>query len=313
MVYDLGVIGAGVAVSKAAPAIAGIGRVAISYMPGWPSDPPTTFDFFPDMKQLMKEGLVRSLYIATPVNTHFHFIEQALSFGIPALVEKPATKTLKEAVAVSARGASKVAVAFKKRYSVAARHIVSARQKAPKDRCLISYTWLAPHPGPNHWKLSAGVAGGGVLMDVGSHIIDLFSFAVGPIATVRIARVLIDNLHGTESALELNVNFANGSEGEIVIGWADGQPTQRLCFAQRDTQVTWTKDSKDHNGRLEIINDSENICIMDDPSTEYVALFRQFAAFANGLPAEIPSWDEGMENMRIIDSVYQQLAEYRML
>lgn len=305
--YDLGVIGGGTAVSKAAFAIERFGKVAISYIPGWAHASSERFDFVPHMEQLLKDKLVRSLYIATPVNTHFEFIELALRYNVPALVEKPVTKTLLEAVQIANRHPLKLAVALKKRYSIATRRISETRQSDPNSRCRISYTWLAPHPGPNHWKLSGDVAGGGVLMDVGSHMLDLFRFAVGPIASIEIQDSKIDELHGTESAIKLKIEFVDGSDGEIVAAWANNTPLQRIHFIQGTKEIQWTKEGENDAIHLETQNLVVNKKILDDPSSEYFQLFADFASFVDGCSSSVPNWSEGVENMRVIDSLYRQM------
>ncbi len=56
-----------------------------------------TFTVFDDWKQLLKQE-IDGLIIATPPHTHAKILEEAIKAGIPAIIEKPLTLNLKEAI-----------------------------------------------------------------------------------------------------------------------------------------------------------------------------------------------------------------------
>ena len=56
-----------------------------------------TFKVFDDWKQLLNQE-IDGLIIATPPHTHAKILEEAIKAGIPAIIEKPLTLNLKEAI-----------------------------------------------------------------------------------------------------------------------------------------------------------------------------------------------------------------------
>ena len=87
--FEVGVIGGGVAVSMALPALATFKSVAISYKDSPYKDKFSKFTFFDDPNAFFQKDKVGCLYIATPVNLHKDFLLKAATSRIPVLVEKP--------------------------------------------------------------------------------------------------------------------------------------------------------------------------------------------------------------------------------
>src|ERR1043166_3706372 len=105
--FDIAVIGGGVAAQMAANALKELGRVAISYKETNAADTFASFEFFEDPLRLFDSALVRSIYIATPVDTHLFYLIKALEAGIPALIEKPLLLDLAEVNKLANRSPTK--------------------------------------------------------------------------------------------------------------------------------------------------------------------------------------------------------------
>ena len=153
-----------------------------------------------------------AVMIASPHSLHApmcaHFLEQ----GVHVLVEKPMTTRAAEAeqlVALAAERKSVFAVGVFRRYYPSSALI----------RSLIQREWLdgvveidAEEGGPYDWELQSrylldrGLAGGGVLIDTGSHLLDrlLWWFAG---AQVRLERSVDDSARGVEADAEIRLKL----------------------------------------------------------------------------------------------------------
>lgn len=304
--YDIGVIGGGVAARMAAPALKNFGRVAISYRD---TDTPETFsdfDFFDDPRTFFQPNFVKSLYVATPVNTHLAFAVEAIKADIPTLIEKPLALNLAEAAYLESVSPSKLFCGFRKRYSGAAERIKKLRSGLPSVACRIRYCFLAPHPGHNHWKVNKDTSGGGVTMDIGSHILDLYDSCIGPIETVKVSNFELDKLNGTDSYVDMRCSFSDGSVGEIAIGWAAQASIQLLDFVQMSDQISWVKHGEKPSSTLTAMYGTSAVIEEQHRTTEYDLMFRELEKASSGATCELPNVHAGIRNMRLIATIHDQ-------
>lgn len=78
------------------------------------------------------------------------------------------------------------------------------------------------------WRADADRAGGGVLLEVGFHDIDVLEWLVGPSTTVA-AQIQWSEYAGIDDAAALSLTFANGCVGSLSVTWhdADTAPPSR--------------------------------------------------------------------------------------
>ena len=131
--------------------------------------------------------------ICTPNFLHRGQVEQALGCGMPVYCEKPLANTLTEARAMAdlARGRGALTqVAFVLRYLPAIRQmkaLLAAGEIGEVLNCrahMFHSSYLDPER-PMSWRLRRSESGGGALVDLGSHLIDLLRYLVGEVKWVR--------------------------------------------------------------------------------------------------------------------------------
>ena len=213
----LGVVGCGSVVQQYhLPALAGVPDVSLAGLADvnpavleqarsrWPA--PQSVADYRELRDL------DAVLIASPHSLHApmcaHFLEQ----GVHVLVEKPMTTRAAEAeqlVALAAERKAVFAVGVFRRYYPSSALI----------RSLIQQDWLggvaeidAEEGGPYDWELQSrylldrSLAGGGVLIDTGSHLLDrlLWWFAG---AQVRLERYADDSARGVEADAEIRLKL----------------------------------------------------------------------------------------------------------
>ena len=148
------------------------------------------------VEELAADPAVEAVYVATPNHLHRPMVEALARAGKAVLCEKPLAHTLDDAAALIAaveRGGILYGTAFDQRHHpahVAIRDAVRAGRLGTVTAVRIVYAcWLGSDwsagSGGDNWRVDAAKAGGGALMDLAPHGLDLAGFLLGePLAAV---------------------------------------------------------------------------------------------------------------------------------
>lgn len=141
-----------------------------------------------DYQDLINDPEIDLIDIYTPNDTHFMIFKAALEGDKHVYVEKPLALNLAQAEEMTRLAQSSgrvVQIAFNYRFIPA---VMKAKQLIEEGFLgdVISFSGEYLHTGylqpdrPMSWRLSRERSGGGALVDLGSHIIDLMLYLVGP-------------------------------------------------------------------------------------------------------------------------------------
>ena len=129
---------------------------------------------------------LRAVYVATPNDSHRSLVEAAARSGLAVMCEKPMAATAIDAVAmVAACDAARVpyATAFDQRFHPAHMHLaglVSDGALGIVTAVRIVYAcWVPPGWAADNWRVARGRAGGGALIDLAPHGLDLAATLLG--------------------------------------------------------------------------------------------------------------------------------------
>ncbi len=129
---------------------------------------------------------VDAVYVASPNHAHRPLVEAAAAAGRAVLCEKPMATTMADAramVAACERAGVTYATAFDQRFHPAHMHMVSLLQQGALGTVTairIAYCcWVGADFQGDNWRIDPARAGGGALMDLAPHGLDLSSFLLG--------------------------------------------------------------------------------------------------------------------------------------
>ncbi len=139
---------------------------------------------YTDAAALLDDPEIEAVYIASPVVFHAAQAKAAADRGKHILIEKPVAMTAAEGEDVvnycESKGV-KIAAGFMMRFGS---HIMAMKQAVAEGRIgqvvsgYTQFTAFVP-PASGNWRLDKKKSGGGALMDMGVHCIDLLEYVTG--------------------------------------------------------------------------------------------------------------------------------------
>ena len=279
------------------------------------------------VEALLADPEIDAVYIASPVALHSQQAKAAADAGKHILLEKPLALTAEEAQEVvdycKAKGV-KVAAGFMMRFGSYVQAMKQAISEGKIGRVVSAYAhftgWL-PDSSSN-WRKSRKDSGGGSLMDMGVHCIDLIQYIVGSptkqavgfhdtlsfhyeVEDSSIVMLRLEN--GCQCMIQSNFNIPDaaakwrleffGDRGHLmgsdVIGQIDGGKVDAL-FCDQD------QNCEDYTFPVELGN-------------MYTREIESFgASILDGISLAVPA-EDAVHVQRIIEAAYRSNDEKRVL
>jgi len=163
---------------------------------------------------------IEAVYVATPVHLHYKHVMACAEAGKSVLCEKPLGMNPEEAermISVCAEKGVKLGSAFMMRFLAQHQEALKMVQggrigKPTYARAQLS-CWYPPMEGA--WRQKLGLGGGGSLIDMGGHCIDLLEMFFGKVKRVScFANCTIHDYEAEDSAVAM-LSFENGAIGTV--------------------------------------------------------------------------------------------------
>ena len=159
---------------------------------------------------------VDAVYISTPVNTHAGQTFQAAAAGKHVFCEKPLAMTVAEArnsLKTCRKAQVILGTAFMMRYhgqhQAALELIQEGRIGKPVYARAQLSCWYPPLPGA--WRQDPKLSGGGALIDMGGHCLDLLEMFFGPVEAVSCRTHRLVHGYASEDSAVVLASFKNGA------------------------------------------------------------------------------------------------------
>lgn len=169
-------------------------------------------------RDLIEAGGVDGAIVAVPPRLHAPISQDLMRAGIPVLVEKPVALTLAEcdAMARAAEEAGVVlAVGLMRRFApqlVMVKRLLQEGVLGPIHRIEIRDGSIFRWPAATDFPFRKDQAGGGVLIDLGVHSVDLLFWWMGDVTLLEYRD---NDRGGVESDCLMKVGLASGGIGEL--------------------------------------------------------------------------------------------------
>lgn len=293
-------------------------------------DIPYVYD---DEDELLSNPEVDAVYVASPVCFHKEQALKVLRAGKHLLLEKPLgldQKDCEELVEEAAKTDCKAGVAMVMRHHPAHRRmkeIISDNKIGNIVSCRAQLNCWFPDMKGN-WRQNKKIAGGGALVDMGTHCFDLLRYLLedeaewvfGDISTKTFSYEVDDSadclLHTKKGAtcfVDVHFNVPDeaakgmleiyGTKGSLIaqgtIG-QDGKGKVYMNFSEEDSGYQSQQIRKNDELGKELIYEWEDI---------YAAQIREFSEAISGGKTVKTSIKDAFENVKITDALYKSAKE----
>jgi predicted dehydrogenase len=172
--------------------------------------------------------------ICTPPSTHPELALAAIAAGCHVLCEKPLAVDVCSATAMldaAAEAGLILTMATKFRYVtdvIRARNMI--KLGALGEIHLIANEFRSPVSMEKRWNSNPALSGGGVLIDNGTHSIDILRYLAGPLDSVSVTAESSQGALGVEDNARLLGRFSYGAFARVELSWA--RPAVSPYFVQ---------------------------------------------------------------------------------
>ena len=332
MIFDRHCRGIAASPDAVVTAICDVSREALAKKAAANSIPPE--NTFTDYTQMMDSGLIDAVVICTPNDSHVAIAQEAIKRGLPFAMEKPVGINLTEVQRLNDevnRTHTKNTVLFTYRFKAAARfakHIVDSGVIGKIYHVNTEYYQdydLRPYSLPTFWRFEKGVAGGGVVYDLGSHVMDLVTFITGLeyeslCATAEnLINTRPDPITGelrpvsTDDYCHMMVKLTEGATGVFAIS--------KCCMGRKNYQrvqiygskgvIIYTLTDKNLEDTIEVCLgepyvDSYNYTKLDIPKEYFAEQMQAFIDVINGCGDGLTAgMEDGLRAQQLIEKVYE--------
>jgi predicted dehydrogenase len=277
---------------------------------------------------LLTDQEVDAVYIASPVVMHAEQTRMAADAGKHILLEKPIAMTCDEGdelLKYCAERGVKVAAGFMMRFGTHIQNMKKFIADGKIGTVVSGYSqftlWCSPEPG--NWRQVKAKSGGGCLMDMGVHCVDLMEYVTGMQVSKVVAMnetvvfdydvedtssLLLRLSNGAQCVVQTNFNIPDEASkwrleifgtkgrllGDTIIGQNDGGQLNAV-FVEKNLAYDAAQDHADDAG----------INISGDFGNMYTREIESFSeSILNDLPLEVPASD-ALRVQRILAAAYQ--------
>ena len=206
---------------------------------------------FESPEELALRGGIEAAIVCTPPSTHAEVSAAFAALGIPVLCEKPLARDTGEAVQMlesSQSAGALLAISSKFRHCAGVARAKQLLEEGAVGRLLfVEVTFTSSIDMRNRWNSNPRVSGGGVLIDNGTHAVDLVLHLAGPVAEVAVIEGRRRQSPEVEDTASLFARSLSGVEARCDLSWSI--PTAnpaflRLIGSSGSIDVAWREYDK---------------------------------------------------------------------
>jgi len=268
---------------------------------------------YDDWRALLRDDEVDAVHIATPVHVHKEQVIAAAEAGKHVLCDKPMAMNsaeCKDMIEACTANDVHLQVCFLMRFGSANRrlkadiaegkfgHIISARATV--------FKWLPLDD--DSWRVDPVLGGGGALMDLGAHTIDLLTYLVGPMSTAYCACSNFVTEWRVEDSVSLLMKARNGTHALVGHSFRakGGDSVIEIHGTEASALISTPRPG---GGKTTLrITDGEKTETEPVPFENYYQLqVEHFADCVAGKAEPIVNGLDGLANIATIEAAYESV------
>jgi predicted dehydrogenase len=266
--------------------------------------------WFVTVAELLNSGVVfEAAIVCTPPNTHESIAIELAARGVHVLCEKPFSITSASArrmAAAAHRYGTILTMGSKFRY---VNDVNAARERIRRgsigDVVLFENAFTGRVEMSRRWNSMPAISGGGVLIDNGTHSVDILRFFLGPLSEVHaVEGKRIQNLP-VEDTARLFVRSEAGVMGSVDLSWSLNKELDwyvNIFGSEGLIQVGWkTSRMKVGNGDWEVFGQGY------DKVQAFRSQVNNFARAIHKLEPLVITWEDALASVNVIEAAYDSM------
>lgn len=286
--------------------------------------------------------LVDAVVVTTPNRFHEEYVVSALEAGLDVLVEKPLAHTLESAQRIAdatSEAAGFCMVGFHNRFWGPVQVLDSYREKGKLGEVShveANYIRRRGVPGRGSWFTRKDISGGGAVIDIGTHAIDLALYLLGYPAVEEVSATTRSQFGSrkdysylymwgedrgagnfdVEDSATAFIRCANETTISLEVAWAaNREPSQDFFVRGTDAGAQFDISSDGmtvHETAEDGVNHHRDVQIeTTDREAHGIEQQHFLRAVATGEAPGINTAAEGLEVQKVMDGIYRSSAEGR--
>jgi len=256
---------------------------------------------YEDYQKMIKSEELDLVYITTPPSSHMQIALECVNRGVNFFVEKPLTSNLEEAMKLCAelKNTQVVhSVGYNMRFLetfLKAKYFLSQKILGEVSSVKSSMYVSNIFSKPSGWRFKKKTSGGGVLLELGCHLIDFLLWYCGPIK--KVSGQVKSLYSAVEDTAHMEVEFSNNAHGVLDTSWSiEGYRTP-----EANIEIVGS------NGKLRVNQDFIKIELASPvPPLKETSVIIYKQSLENGVPFDVAGPDYTKEDMHVVQCVKEK-------
>ena len=265
---------------------------------------------FYQLEEYLKKGNVDASIICTPPNTHKMISINLLDSGQHVLCEKPLATSLEDGIHminIARKNKCQLMMTSKFRHVgdvIQAKSIISSGLLG--DILYYENCFSSPVDMSNRWNSDPKVSGGGILIDNGTHSVDIARYLLGPIKSVKTSNLSLSTAKIVEDTVHLSFVTESNIRGTITLSW--NIPLDRNAYIgmygkEGRLRVNWDEASYQYANQNEWVPYGRGY----DKVSAFKAQIQNFVESIRGEAKPLISEQESLASIAVVEASYRSL------
>jgi predicted dehydrogenase len=266
---------------------------------------------YQDYQQVLEENNIDGVIVCTPPNTHAEITKFFLENGVHVLCEKPLALNSKDAGLMVKRAEEKgslLMMASKFRYVediIKAKGIVESGILG--DIILFENVFCSKVDMRDRWNSKKEIAGGGVLIDNGSHSVDIARFLLGPIVKVQAEEGKRVQKLRVEDTTRLYFRTNSDIMGAVDLSWSIHKEQESyidLYGTEGVLSIGWQCSKYRQSEKLNWVRFGSGY----DKISAFKRQLKNFIGTIKGREIPLIKAIDGLESVKVIEAAYKSAS-----
>jgi len=267
----------------------------------------TSFD---SHKKMLDSVELDAVLICTPPESHPDICIDAINSGVHVLCEKPFAISSAGAERVLDAGKTKgvvVTMASKFRYVddvIRAKQIVDSGILG--DIVLFENAFTARVDMSKRWNSDPKISGGGVLIDNGTHSVDIARYFLGPLSEVNVMEGKRSQEIKVEDTVQIFVRSEQSVIGNIDLSWSINKELDRyisIYGSNGSVAVGWRQSKYRQSSSPDWVEFGSGY----DKVDAFAKQINNFGRAIRGAESLLIDGDDALASVRVVEAAYQSL------